>query len=129
MFPAASYARMVTWFDPTSSGIAADHFTVPVAGPEDPVLVDQATAVTPTLSDAVPKNVSVAALVETVLPPGDVIVRVGAVVSLPPGAGVGVGTGVGDGAGLGIGAELETCGAYMVRIAALSPAPSVLDIL
>src|ERR1700689_350092 len=104
---------MVTEFDPTSSGIGADHAAVPLAVPEDPVLVDQAILATPTLSEAVPENVSVADAVETVLPPGDVMVRVGAVVSVPGGAGVGAGVGVrvGGAVGGGAGAVAEPCAA------------------
>src|SRR5580692_13012102 len=112
--------------------MAADQLVVPVAVPEDPVLVDHVILATPTLSEAVPKNVSVAALVEAVLPPGDVMVRVGAVVSVPPGVGVGVGVGAGVGVGVGVGVGLtvgvELWAAYNVRIAAWSPAARVLDI-
>lgn len=118
MFPAASKARTVTWFDPTNSGIAADHVVVPLAVPEDPVLVDQVTLATPTLSEAVPENVSVANPVETVLPPGDVMLSVGAVVSVPPDAGVGVGVGVGVGAGVRVGGLWAP-----VRAPASNPAP------
>jgi hypothetical protein len=45
--PAASDARIVKVFDPTSTGIAADQLAVPVATPEDPVFVDQVTLATP----------------------------------------------------------------------------------
>src|SRR5580704_13882097 len=128
MFPAASKARMVTWFDPVRSGIDADHAVVPAAVPEDPVFVDQVTLVTPTLSEAVPENAREADVVDTELPPGDVMVRVGAVVSLPPEGGAGEGDGegegegdgagaVGSGAGAGVGGA-AVAGAYIVRIAA-----------
>jgi len=118
MFPAASKARMVTWFDPVRSGIDADHAVVPAAVPEDPVFVDQVTLVTPTLSEAVPENAREADVVDTELPPGDVMVRVGAVVSLPPEGGARDGAGaVGSGAGAGVGGA-AVAGAYIVRIAA-----------
>ena len=52
--------------------------------PDWPVLVDQVTLVTPTLSLAVPLNAIVAADVDTVVPPGDPMVSVGGVVSDPP---------------------------------------------
>jgi hypothetical protein len=100
MFPAASYARIVTVFDPTNSGTAADHCPVPVAVPDPPVFVDQVTFDTSTLSEAVPETVRVAELVERLLPPGDEMVNAGAVVSEPP-PGVGVGFGGGAGAGAG----------------------------
>ena len=70
-FPAASLARIVTVFDPTSKGIDALHGPVPDAVPADPVLVDQVTATTPTLSAAVPLNVIAAADVETAVAEGE----------------------------------------------------------
>jgi hypothetical protein len=86
----------------------ADQCAVPDAVPEDPVLVDQVTLATPTLSVAVPANASDDELAETLVPPGEVMVREGGVVSLPVGfdggAGFGVGAGVGAGAGVGGGA-------------------------
>jgi hypothetical protein len=78
VFPAASAARMVTAFAPTSSGIDADQLVVPLAVPEDPVFVAQVTAVTPTLPLAVPLKTSVAASVEIVVEEGETIVSVGA---------------------------------------------------
>jgi len=75
---------MVTTFEPINSGITADQLVVPLAVPDVPVLVDQLTCVTPTLSLAVPLNAMVAADVETVVPPGDPMVSVGGVVSDPP---------------------------------------------
>jgi hypothetical protein len=149
----ASVAVMVTVFDPTSNGIDADQAVVPMAVPEDPVLVVQVILATPVLSEAVPEKVSVAEFVETVLPPGDTIVSEGGVVSLPPGAGVGVGVGagvgtgagtgvgVGVGVGVGAGAGVVTGGggvvaggaagpdAYSVCTAAISPEFSVVTIL
>jgi len=146
-------AVIVTVFDPTSSGIEADQVVVPVAVPEDPVLVVQVIFAIPTLSEAVPDTVSVAALVETELPPGEMMARVGGVVSFPPGAGVGggvgvgvgvgAGTGVGAGVGVGVGAGVgvltggrgvATGGvagpdAYSVCTAAISPEFSVVTIL
>jgi hypothetical protein len=84
----------------------ADQAVVPLAVPEDPVFVVQATLATATLSDAVPEKVSAARVVETELPPGDVMVSEGGAVLLAPlgvGAGVGAGGGVGKGAGAGAG--------------------------
>lgn len=83
-FPAASYARTVTTFDPTSSGIDADQVVVPLAVPDCPTFVDQVTDVTPTLSLDVPLNAIVGADVEIEVAPGDAIVNVGDVVSVPP---------------------------------------------
>ena len=83
-FPAASYARMVTTFEPTRSGIDADQLPVPLAVPACPMFVDHVTDVTPTLSVAVPVNEIVADEVETAVPPGAAIVNVGGVVSVPP---------------------------------------------
>jgi hypothetical protein len=73
---------MVTVLEPTSSGIDADQLVVPLAFPDDPVLVDQATDVTPTLSLAVPLNGIDTAVVETDVAPGEPMVSVGAVVSV-----------------------------------------------
>ena len=56
---------------------------VPLAVPVCPVLVAQVTEVTPTLSLDVPLKAIVAADVETEVPPGDAMVNVGAVVSVP----------------------------------------------
>src|SRR5690242_864029 len=117
---------MVTVFDPTSTGIDAVHCVVPEAVPEAPMLVDQVTFVTPTLSDAMPLKTIDAALVETLVPPGAVIVRAGAVMSPPGGGGGGFGGGL-EGGGGGA-AAVPSCAAYIVRIAALSPAASVVDI-
>jgi hypothetical protein len=87
--------------------MAADQCAVPAAVPEDPVLVDQVTLATPTLSVAVPANASDDELVETLVPPGEVMVSEGGVVSPPVGldggAGVGVGGGFGFGLGVGVG--------------------------
>jgi len=76
--------------------------------PDEPVLVDQVTPATPTLSDAVPEKTIEGAVVETLVPPGDAMVSDGGVASPPEGGegardGVGVGLGVGDGAGVGVG--------------------------
>jgi len=59
---------------------------VPIAVPELPVLVDQVTAVTPTLSLAVPVNIMDAEVVEIVAAEGDAMVNVGGVVSGGPAA-------------------------------------------
>lgn len=120
---------MVTWFDPVSKGIDALQLLVPAAVPDEPVLVFQVTLATATLSIAMPKKLYAAALVETVVPPGDVIVSVGGVVSFVPvgvgvgaggGVGAGVGVGVGSGAGAGMPPELGCAGADGVLTA---PAP------
>jgi hypothetical protein len=63
MLPAISIARMITWFDPTSSGTGALHCVVPEAVPAPPVFVDQVTLATPERSEAVPLNVSDASVV------------------------------------------------------------------
>jgi len=68
MLPAVSYARMITWLNPTSKGIAALHCVVndgvvPDAVPAPPVLVENVTLATPEGSDAVPLNVSEACVV------------------------------------------------------------------
>jgi hypothetical protein len=73
----------VTTFEPTSSGIDADQLDVPLAVPDCPMLVAHVTEVTPTLSLAVPLNAIEADEVETAVPPGDAIVNVGGVVSVP----------------------------------------------
>jgi hypothetical protein len=70
MLPTVSVARMITWLNPTSSGIAALHCVVndcivPDAVPAAPVLVDQVTLATPDGSDAVPLNVSEASVIAT----------------------------------------------------------------
>jgi hypothetical protein len=44
--------------EPSRSGIAALHCVVPLAVPEEPVLVDQVTLATPDRSEAVPVNLS-----------------------------------------------------------------------
>jgi hypothetical protein len=74
----------VTTFEPTSNGTDADQLPVPLAVPDCPMFVDQVTDVTPTLSLAVPLNSIVADDVETAVPPGAAIVKVGGVVSVPP---------------------------------------------
>jgi len=82
-FPAASYARIVTTFEPTSNGIDDDQFVVPLAVPDCPMFVDHLTDVTPTLSLAVPLNAIKAEEVDAVVAPGDATVTVGGVVSVP----------------------------------------------
>jgi hypothetical protein len=88
VFPAASDARMITVFDPTSRGTDADQLVVPLAVPEEPVLVVQVTAVTPTLSLAVPLIAMEAAEVETVAEAGEAIDSEGGVVSWDGSGGV-----------------------------------------
>lgn len=78
---------MTTWLKPTSSGIAAFHALVPEAVPARPVLVDQVTLATPDRSDAVPRNVSEASVVENDVVDGYVMLSVGPVVSVPVGGG------------------------------------------
>ena len=61
---------MITWLEPTNSGITAVHCVfndgvVPEAVPAPPVLVDQVTTATPDGSDAVPLNVNEARVVAT----------------------------------------------------------------
>jgi hypothetical protein len=127
--PAASLARIVTVFDPTSNGTVALHCMVVVpipdaAVPAPPVLVDHVTEVTPTLSLATPLKTIDAADVETDVEEGDVMVsaggvvfdvEVGAVGVVGVGAGVGVGTvgvvGVGAGVGVGTGVGVVGIGA------------------
>ena len=83
MFPAASLARIVIRFDPTSSAICGVvHVVVPVAAPEPPVELLHVTHVTPVLSDAVPEKTIAAAVVNAFVVAGDVMVSVGGVVSL-----------------------------------------------
>ena len=83
-FPAASAARTVTELFPTISGIAADQEVVPEATPAWPKLVAQDTTATPTLSLAMPAIVTEAAVVDMVPDGGDVMVKLGAVVSVLP---------------------------------------------
>ena len=54
---------MITWFDPTSTGMVAVHWAVPEAVPAPPVLVDQVTLAIPERSNAVPLNVRDASVV------------------------------------------------------------------
>jgi hypothetical protein len=61
----------------------ADQLVVPLAVPDCPVLVDQVTDVTPTLSLAVPLNSIVDDVVDTEVAPGVPMVNVGGVVSVP----------------------------------------------
>jgi hypothetical protein len=97
--PAASLARIVTVFDPTSSGTVAFHCVVPVvpvrdAVPDPPVLVVHVTEVTPTLSLATPLKTIDAADVETDVEDGVVMVNEGGVVFDDDVGDVGVGAGV-----------------------------------
>jgi hypothetical protein len=98
----------------------ADQDAVPAATPASPVEVVHLTAVTATLSLAVPLMAMAGALVETMVKPGDLISSEGAVASpgvvgggtaggaggAVGGAGVGVGVGVGFGVGVGAGGTL-----------------------
>ncbi len=103
LFPAASHARTVITLVPTSNGIRADQAAEPEACPEEPVEADQVTAVTPTLSAALPEIVIEADEVETIVEPGDTIRSVGAAWSVPPAGFEGGGTGaVGGCDGVGV---------------------------
>lgn len=82
IFPAASEARTITVLFPISNGIEADHAVVPDAAPDVPKFVAQETCVTLMLSLAVPPMVTDAAVVDIVPVEGEVIVRLGAVVSV-----------------------------------------------
>ena len=85
MFPAASAARTVTELFPTRSGTEADQVVVPEATPAEPKLVAQETSATPTLSLAVPAMMAEAPVVDSVPDAGEVMVKLGGVVSvLPP---------------------------------------------
>ena len=86
VLPLASVARRVTVFDPTSSGIVALHWVVPVAVPADPVFVVHVTLATAPLSEAVPMKFKLSSEVATEVEPGEVILSVGGVLS--PGIGV-----------------------------------------
>ena len=54
---------MITWFNPTSRGMTAVHWSVPKAVPDRPVLVYQVTPAIPERSNAVPLNVRYASVV------------------------------------------------------------------
>jgi hypothetical protein len=82
VFPAASLARTVTVLLPISKGTVADQAVVPLARPDRPKLVLQVTCFTPMLSLAVPFNVTNIAVVDIVAVEGEVMVRLGAVVSV-----------------------------------------------
>jgi len=71
----------VTAVVPTNSGTFADQAVVPAASPESPFEVLHFTAVTPTLSLAVPAIRMDADVVEVMVPPGVVILSDGGVVS------------------------------------------------
>lgn len=91
--PAASLARIVIVFVPISKGIGGVfQVVVPVAMPEPPVELLHVTEATPTLSDAVPEKTMVAEEAATLVPDGDRIARLGAVVSLLGGSGMKVTT-------------------------------------
>ena len=111
---------MVTALVPTSRGMLADQDVVPAATPASPVELVHLTAVTATLSLAVPLMAMAEALVETMVNPGDVICSVGGVVSpFAGGAGVGVGAGAGVGAGVGVGVGVGVGAGAGVGVAVL----------
>ena len=58
MFPAMSVLRMITVLEPIRSGITALQEVVPLAVPDDPVVVDQVTLAIPDRSEAVPVNLN-----------------------------------------------------------------------
>ena len=78
---------------PTYSGTSADQDVEPDAVPPFPLEVVHFTEATPTLSLALPATRMDAAEVETIVTPGDVIDRLGAVVSLTGGGEGGDGEG------------------------------------
>jgi hypothetical protein len=86
VFPAASRAVIVMTFGPFASAIAPVlQLVVPLAVPLPPALFAHETCVTPTLSPAVPLNVTVAEVVLKVDPAvGDEIATVGATLSAVP---------------------------------------------
>jgi hypothetical protein len=71
----------VTTFVPDSNGTFADHAVVPVAVPDAPVDTVHFTLATPVLSVAVPLIAMLAAVVDTIVNPGETICRLGGVVS------------------------------------------------
>lgn len=76
-------------FVPVSSGIAGDlQLVVPMHIPDPATELVHVTAVTPTLSAAAPANVMTAAVVETFVLAGAVIVSVGAALSVACGGAV-----------------------------------------
>jgi hypothetical protein len=79
---------MVTVFEPTSNGMEALHCVVPAAVPAPPVLVDQVTAATPTVSLDVPLKARDGDDVEMLVDEGELIVSEGGVVSVPVGGAV-----------------------------------------
>jgi hypothetical protein len=79
--PDESVARIVIILAPTRIGIAAVHCAVPVATPLAPVFVLQVTDATATLSEAVPLKTMDAAEVAIVVAEGELMVKVGGVVS------------------------------------------------
>ena len=83
---------------PISSGTSADQFAVPEAVPASPPEVVHFTEVTATLSLAAPRMVRLAAVVETMVDPGELMFRDGGVVS-DPGWDGGVGGGGAGGVG------------------------------
>ena len=101
---------MVTAVVPTNSGTSADQLFVPEATPEPPVEFDQCTAVTPTLSAAVPRMVIEAEDVDTMLAAGDAMRNEGGARSGPPGGGSDGGGGADGGAAGGwAGGRTGTC--------------------
>jgi hypothetical protein len=85
--PAASKARIVIALLPVKSGTLTDQIAVPDARPPSPNESVHFTAVTPALSLAVPLMVMLAAEVETIVDPGDVMLTDGGVLSAPGVAG------------------------------------------
>jgi hypothetical protein len=81
--PAASNARIVIALLPVKSGTLTDQLAVPDAAPPSPNALLHFTAVTPTLSLAVPLKTILAEEVETTVEPGDAMFKDGGVVSAP----------------------------------------------
>lgn len=83
VLPAASRAVTVNVVEPrTSEMLLVFQLAVPVAVPLPPRLLDQVTCVTPTLSEALPRNVMLEdEVVRVELLVGDVMVMLGCVVS------------------------------------------------
>src|ERR1044071_3643558 len=111
-------------FVPTDSGTVADQFDVPLAGPDAPVELLQVTEVTP--ADAVPLTVIEAAVVDTIVTPGDVILSTGGAfvgVGVEGGVGFGLAGGVADG-GVGLGVT-AACRLTVITFDATPPAVSL----
>jgi len=119
--PAASQAYTVTTFVPTSTGACRLQYAVPDAVPEAPVEVVHVTAVTPTLSFAVPLTAMLVEDVETIVEAGETMRSVGGVVSLPVEGEAGA-DGVDGGLIRGLSGAVDAAAGYRLRMPAISPA-------